>query len=66
MILVTKDLKTIFTSNVSSNTISIIERAVPGVPEASAARGAPAWGTRRPSAGWPWQSASRRLWRSTA
>ena len=29
MVLVTKDLKTIFTSNVSSNTISIIERANP-------------------------------------
>jgi YVTN family beta-propeller protein len=30
MILVAKDLKTIFTSNVSSNTISIIERSGPG------------------------------------
>ncbi len=50
MILVSKDEKTIFTSNVSSNTISIIERSSPrqGFPGGPGAFGGPPPGDRPP------------------
>src|SRR5208283_5602745 len=62
MVLVGKEQKTIFTSNVESNTISIFERAgrpqgPPGGPG-----GPPFGGPSGPASRWTWWTAPRRTW----
>ena len=53
MVLVTSDLKTIFTSNVSSNTISIIERTSPPQGRPGGPGGGPPGGPGEPPPGGP-------------